>query len=274
VHAAQPLLRFADGGAAESSQGDRKGSRRSHRCAILRRWRRRAQAQCMRRRRCCVSWRWCCRKLPGRTETAFDVHIDVCDSAQVEAAGAGAVHAALTLLRAPAAVRRKATELLRELLAGVAAAPDESVYAAFAQVHGGPPQTNSRFRDAELRRLQQELLVGVAAAADTSVSTAFTQVRLPFSNSSIRANDSSCRSCFWAWRRLWTTSSTQHEKSAMPHLESTVLSVVCASAIIAQVHGLVVEPSRLSRVFLKQSSDNHRIAHKKIPQKAKTLKKP
>lgn len=50
------------------------------------------------------------------------------------ACSAGAVHAALQLLQSPQSVRRRATDLLRELLAGIAAAPDASVFDAFVKV--------------------------------------------------------------------------------------------------------------------------------------------
>ena len=54
---------------------------------------------------------------------------------QVAAGKEGAVHSGVALLQSTAALRRKAAEMLRELLPGVAAAPDSSMYTAFAQVH-------------------------------------------------------------------------------------------------------------------------------------------
>lgn len=53
---------------------------------------------------------------------------------QVAACVAGAAHAALQLLQSPQSVRQRAAELLRELLPGIASAPDESVFNAFAKV--------------------------------------------------------------------------------------------------------------------------------------------
>mmetsp|Transcript_17655 Transcript_17655/g.53084 ORF Transcript_17655/g.53084 Transcript_17655/m.53084 type:complete len:354 (-) Transcript_17655:1527-2588(-) len=58
--------------------------------------------------------------------------VEVDMECQMAACKAGAVGAALQLLSSSTAVRRKATELLRELLLAVAAAPDRSVYDAFA----------------------------------------------------------------------------------------------------------------------------------------------
>jgi hypothetical protein len=49
---------------------------------------------------------------------------------------AGAAHAALQLLQSPQSVRQRAAELVRELLPGIASAPDESVFNAFAKVRG------------------------------------------------------------------------------------------------------------------------------------------
>lgn len=64
-------------------------------------------------------------------------------ASQVAACVAGAAHAALQLLQSPQSVRQRAAELLRELLPGIASAPDESVFNAFAKVSHYMPNLES-----------------------------------------------------------------------------------------------------------------------------------